>query len=90
MWRVVGGWWSRSCTWVVSNNYLIGDVPLDMEGLLCSAEGCGVCNDDVGCITAGFIASDVFGTELSELSVRVLLSSDTLTEDSDNINFGCI
>ena len=50
-----------SCTWVVTNNSLIGDVPLDMEDLLSSTEGCGECNDDVECITVGFIASDVTG-----------------------------
>ena len=67
-----------SCTWVVTNNSLIGDVPLDMEGLLCSIEGCGECNDDVEYITVGFRASGAIG---AELWVLVLSSSETLTED---------
>ena len=53
-----------SCTWVVNNNSLIGDVPLDMEDHLWITEGCGECNDDVEYITVGLIASDVIGVEL--------------------------
>ena len=54
---IVGGWGAMSFTWVVSNNSLIGDVPLDMEGLLWSTGGCGECKDDVECIAVGFIVS---------------------------------
>ena len=90
VWRVVVGWGARSCTWVVNNSSCIGDVPLDMEGLLWSAEGCGECNDDVECITVGFIASDVIGRFRAELWVFVSLSSEMLTEDSDNIEFDAV
>ena len=79
--RVVGG-----CTCAVGNNCLIGNVPLDMEDLLWSSEGCGVCNNSVVFITVGFIASDVIGRFGVELWVRVLSSSET----SDNIGFGSV
>ena len=88
--RVVGGLSAMSCVRVVNNNALIGDVPLDMEGLLWSTEGCGECNDDVECITVGFIASDVTVRFRAEFWVLVLLSSDTLTEDSDNGKSGFV
>jgi hypothetical protein len=58
MGRVVGGWGAIFCTWVVNNNSLIGDVPLDIEDLLWSSESFGECNNDVLCIAVGLVDSD--------------------------------
>ena len=69
MWRVVRGWSALSCTLAVNIDSLIGDVPMDMEDLICSYEGCGECNDDVECITVGFLASGVIGRFEAELWV---------------------
>ena len=72
--RVLEGWRDMSYTWVVNNNSSIGDVPLDMSGLLWSTEDYGVCNDDLECITVGFIAYNRSASGAPEFVIR---SSDS-------------